>query len=299
MLYHNDKSVLFFNGEYKKVKDFRISPFNQTLHYGYGVFEGLRAYNTQQGPHIFKMRRHFERLAKSAEKLNIQMPYSVPEMINFAYELIERNDMRETYIRPLVFMDKNMTLRAHDADQPNLLMTCWKWNRYYPSNYLKVLVSSWRRPHIKTMPVDIKAIGNYINSILATREALQGGYDDALLLDVEGYIASGPGASFFMEKNGRLIVPPVVHIFPSITRTILIEIATQMGIEVVEKQYGVDEVLDADGAFFAGTAAEVAGIESINGHKLRLAWEDTIGHLLHNRYKRIVSGKDTNFLEYF
>ncbi|HPA36476.1 MAG TPA: branched-chain amino acid transaminase [Chitinophagales bacterium] len=299
MLYHNDKSVLFFNGEYKKVKDFRISPFNKTLHYGYGVFEGLRAYNTQQGPHIFKVRRHFERLAKSAEKLNIQMPYSVPEMINFAYELIERNDMRETYIRPLVFMDKNMTLRAHDADQPNLLMTCWKWNRYYPSNYLKVLVSSWRRPHIKTMPVDIKATGNYINSILATQEALQGGYDDALLLDVEGYIASGPGASFFMEKNGRLIVPPVVHIFPSITRTILIEIATQMGIEVVEKQYGVDEVLDADGAFFAGTAAEVAGIESINGHKLRLAWEDTIGHLLHNRYKRIVSGKDTNFLEYF
>lgn len=299
MLYHNDKSVLFFNGEYKKVKDFRISPFNQTLHYGYGVFEGLRAYNTQQGPHIFKVRRHFERLAKSAEKLNIQMPYSVPEMINFAYELIERNDMRETYIRPLVFMDKNMTLRAHDADQPNLLMTCWKWNRYYPSNHLKVLVSSWRRPHIKTMPVDIKATGNYINSILATREALQGGYDDALLLDMEGYIASGPGASFFMEKNGRLIVPPVVHIFPSITRTILIEIATQMGIEVVEKQYGVDEVLDADGAFFAGTAAEVAGIESINGHKLRLAWEDTIGHLLHNRYKRIVSGKDTNFLEYF
>ncbi len=299
MLYHNDKSVLFFNGEYKKVKDFRISPFNQTLHYGYGVFEGLRAYNTQQGPHIFKVRRHFERLAKSAEKLNIQMPYSVPEMINFAYELIERNDMRETYIRPLVFMDKNMTLRAHDADQPNLLMTCWKWNRYYPSNHLKVLVSSWRRPHIKTMPVDIKATGNYINSILATREALQGGYDDALLLDVEGYIASGPGASFFMEKNGRLIVPPVVHIFPSITRTILIDIATQMGIEVVEKQYGVDELLDADGAFFAGTAAEVAGIESINGHKLRLAWEDTIGHLLHNRYKRIVSGKDTNFLEYF
>ena len=299
MLYHNDKSVLFFNGEYKKVKDFRISPFNQTLHYGYGVFEGLRAYNTQQGPHIFKVRRHFERLAKSAAKLNIQMPYSVPEMINFAYELIERNDMCETYIRPLVFMDKNMTLRAHDADQPNLLMTCWKWNRYYPSNHLKVLVSSWRRPHIKTMPVDIKATGNYINSILATREALQGGYDDALLLDVEGYIASGPGASFFMEKNGRLIVPPVVHIFPSITRTILIEIATQMGIEVVEKQYGVDEVLDADGAFFAGTAAEVAGIESINGHKLRLAWEDTIGHLLHNRYKRIVSGKDTNFLEYF
>jgi branched-chain amino acid aminotransferase len=299
MLYHNEKSVLFFNGEFKPVKDLRISPFNQSLHYGYGVFEGLRAYNTQQGPHIFKVKRHFERLEKSAEKINIQMPYTVQEMIHFAYELIERNGMRETYIRPLVLMDKNMTLRAHDADQPNVLMICWKWNRYYPSNHLKVLVSSWRRPHPRTMPVDIKVTGNYINSILATREALQKGFDEALMLDVEGYIAQGAGASFFMEKKGCLIVPPKQNIFPSITRNTLIDIAKQMGIEVIEKQFGVEEVIEADGAFFTGTGAEVAGIESINGHKLALQWEDTIGHLLHNRYKRIVSGRDTNFLEYF
>ncbi len=299
MLYHNDKSVLFFNGEFKSVDDLGISPFNQTLHYGYGVFEGLRAYQTQQGAHIFKVKRHFERLEKSAERIYIKMPYSVQEMIHFAYELIERNGMQEAYIRPLVLMDKNMTLRADDAEKPNLLMTCWKWNRYYPSNHLKVLVSSWRRPHPRTMPVDIKVTGNYVNSILATKEALQKGYDEALLLDVEGYIASGPGASFFMEKNGKLIVPPIQNIFPSITRTTLIDIARQMGIEVVERQFGVEEVIEADGAFFTGTAAEVAGVESINGHKLKADWEDTIGYLLHNRYKRIVSGKDTNFLEYF
>ncbi|MCB0507304.1 MAG: branched-chain amino acid transaminase [Bacteroidetes bacterium] len=299
MLYHNDKSVLFFNGEFKKVKDFKISPFNQTLHYGYGVFDGLRAYNAHQSPQIFKIKRHFDRLQKSAEKININMPFSVQEMINYAYELLERNELREAYIRPLVFMDKNMTLRAVDADKPNILMTCWKWNRYYQSNHLKVLVSSWRRPHPRTMPVDTKVTGNYMNSILATREAQQNGYDDALLLDVEGYIATGPGASFFMEKNGKLIAPPLTNIFPSITRAVIIDIAKQMGIEVIEKQFGVEDVIEADGAFFTGTAVEVAGIESINRHPMKLSWEDTIGHLLHNRYKRIVSGKDTNFLEYF
>ncbi|MEN9448844.1 MAG: hypothetical protein RJA25_2134 [Bacteroidota bacterium] len=299
MLYHNDKSILFFNGVFKNVNDFRISPFNQTLHYGYGVFEGIRAYKAEQGPHIFKARRHFERLKNSAEKMNMQMPYSVQELINYAYELVERNDMSEAYIRPLVFMDKNMTLRALDADKPNFLMTCWKWKRYYPSNHLNILVSSWRRPHPRTMPVDTKVTGNYVNSILATREAHQKGYDDPLLLDVEGYIATGAGSSFFMEKDGQLIVPPLTNIFPSITRDTLIDIATQMGVDVIERQFGVEDVMEADGAFFAGTAAEVSGIGSINGHKMKLPWEDTIGHLLHNRYKRIVSGKDTNFLEYF
>lgn len=299
MLYHNDKSILLFNGEFKNVKDFRISPFNQTFHYGYGVFEGLRAYKAQQGPHIFKARRHFERLKNSADKMNMQMPYTVQELINYAYELLELNGLSEAYIRPLVFMDKNMTLHAFDADKPNFLMTCWKWNRYYKSNHLNILVSSWRRPHPRTMPVDTKVTGNYVNSILASREAHQNGYDDPLILDVEGYIATGAGSSFFMEKNGQLIVPPLTNIFPGITRATLIDIAQQMGIEVVERQFGVEEVIEADGAFFAGTAAEVSGIGSINGHKLKLNWEDTIGFLLHNRYKRIVSGKDTNFLEYF
>ncbi len=299
MLYHNEKTILFFNGIFKKVDEFKVSPFNQTLHYGYGVFEGIRAYQTENGTHIYKVRRHFERLQNSAHKLNIQMPYTVQEMINFAYELVEKNKLKEAYIRPLIFMDKNMTLRAVDADRPNMLMTCWKWNKYYPNNELRIMISSWRRPHPKTMPVDIKATGNYINSILATREAIQNGYDDALLIDVEGYVASGAGASIFMEKNGKLFVPPLSNIFPSITRQTLIDIAKQMGIDVVEKFIGIDEILNADAAFFTGTAAEVAGIRYINQNKLKLEWEDTIGHLLHDRYKRIVTGKDTNFLEYF
>lgn len=297
-MYHNDKSILFFNGTFKKVTDFHISPFNQTLHYGYGVFDGVRAYNTAQGPHIFKVRRHFERLISCAEKMGITMPYSVQDMINYAYELIELNNMKEAYIRPLVLMDKNMTLRA-EAEKPNVLMTCWKWNRYFESNHLNVMVSSWRRPHPRTTFVDTKIVGHYTNAIFATREANSKGFDEAIMLDVEGYVAQGPGCSFFYEKGGKLFTPPTHNIFPGITRLTLIEIARQMGIDVVEKLFGVEEIIEADGAFFTGTATEVAGIASINSHKMKIDWEDSIGHLLHNRYKRIVSGKDTNYLEYF
>lgn len=295
--YHTEKSVLFFNGEYKPVNEFRISPFNQTLHYGYGIFEGIRAYNTQDGAHLFKVRRHFERMANAAVKLGIEMPYTVQEMINFAYGLIERNNMKEAYIRPFVFMDKNQTLRAES--KPNVMMTCWKWKRYFDNNDLRVLVSGIRRLHPKTIFTDCKVSGHYVNAILATKEALNKGYDEALMLDVEGYVAQGPAFSFFYEKHGKLFTPPVDKIFPGITRATVIDMARQMGIEVEEKEFGVEEIIDADGAFFTSTAAEVTGIVSINDYKLRLDWEDTIGHLLHNKYKRIVSGKDTNFLEYF
>ncbi|MCO5233748.1 MAG: branched-chain-amino-acid transaminase [Chitinophagales bacterium] len=298
MLYHTDKTILFFNGNFRNVKDFKISPFNQTLHYGYGVFEGIRAYHTAQGPHLFKVRRHFERLLASSEKMGISVPYTSQELINYAYELIEKNGLKEAYVRPLVFMDKNMTLRA-DAEHPNVLMTCWKWTRYYDNNELNVMVSSWRRLHPKTTYIDSKIIGHFPNDILATKEARDKGYDEALMLDLEGYVAQGPGCSFFYEKNGKLYVPPSDKVFPSITRQTLMDIAKQMGIEVIEREFGVEDVTQADGAFFTGTAAEVAGVKFINGHQLKLDWEDTIGHLLHNRYKRIVSGKDTNFLEYF
>lgn len=300
MLYHTDKTKVFFNGEFRKVSDFAISPFNQTLHYGYGVFDGIRAYKTQDGPHLFKVRRHFERLVHSAEKMEIDIPYTAKELIDFAYDLIHENHMKAAYIRPLIFMDKNMTLR-HDPKEHtmNVMMTCWKWNRYFDTNHLNLHISSFRRPHPKSVHIDTKVTGHYVNSILATREAVRKGYDDAIMLDVDGYVAQGPGASVFFENNGRLYTAPQKNVFPGITRQTLIEVARAMGIEVVEKEFGPEDILTVDGAFFAGTATEVAGIASINGHKMKLDWEDTIGYLLYSKYKKIVTGKDTSFLEYF
>lgn len=300
MLYHTDKTLLFFNGEFRKVVDFSISPYNQTLHYGYGVFDGIRAYKTRQGPHLFKVRRHFERLVNSAEKMEISIPYSPQDLINFAYELVQKNHMDEAYVRPLIFMDKNMTLyHDNDVNEVNVMMTCWKWKRYFKSNHLNLLVSSWRRPHPKSVHVDTKVTGHYCNAILATREAVRKGYDDAIMLDVEGYVAQGPGASIFFENGGRLYTAPLGNIFPGITRQTMIEIARSMGIEVIEKHFGAEDILNIDGAFLTGTATEVAGIASINGNKLNLEWEDTIGYLLYSKYKKIVTGKDTSFLEYF
>ncbi|MEZ5002345.1 MAG: branched-chain amino acid transaminase [Chitinophagales bacterium] len=300
MLYHTDKTEIYFNGEFKHINEFKISPYNQTLHYGYGVFEGIRAYKTGQGPHIFKVRRHFERLLHSAEKMEMKVDFQPIDLINAAYELIERNKMQEAYIRPLVFMDKNMTLN-HDnsVNEVNVMMVCWKWARYFPSNHLNLLVSSFRRPHPRTVHIDTKVTGHYVNSILATREAQRKGYDDAIMLDVDGYVAQGPGASVFFENNGKLYTAPLGNVFPSITRELLIHLAEEMGIEVIEKQFGAEDIVSVDGAFFAGTAVEVAGIASINGHKLKLEWEDTIGYLLYRKYKKIVTGKDSSYLEYF
>lgn len=300
MLYNTDKTEIFFNGEFKHVNEFRISPYNQTLHYGYGVFEGIRAYKTSQGPHIFKVRRHFERLLHSAEKMEMQVNVQPIDLINAAYELIDRNKMQEAYIRPLIFMDKNMTLN-HDnkVNQVNVMMVCWKWARYFKSNHLNLMVSSFRRPHPRTVHIDTKVTGHYVNSILATREAQRKGYDDAIMLDVEGYVAQGPGACVFFENKGKLYTAPLGNVFPSITRELLIHLAEEMGIEVIEKQFGAEDIVSVDGAFFAGTAVEVAGIASINGHKLKLEWEDTIGYLLFRKYKKIVTGKDSSYLEYF
>jgi branched-chain amino acid aminotransferase len=234
----------------------------------------------------------------AADKLGIEIPYTVPEMISFAYALVEKNNLKEAYIRPFVFMDKNQTLRSDT--KANVMITCWKWARYFGHNDISVLVSSIRSLHPKTIFIDCKVSGHYVNAILATKEARSKGCDEALMLDLEGYVSQGPAFSFFYEKNGRLYTPESKNIFPGITRATVIDLAKQMGIDVIEKEFGVEDVIQADGAFFTGTAAEVTGIGAINQHKLRLPWEDTIGHLLHNRYKRIVSGKDaTNFLEYF
>ena len=252
-----------------------------------------------QGPHLFKVRRHFERLVRSAEKMEIKIPYSALDMINYAYELIERNKMEEAYIRPLIFMDKNMSLKHQDSDEVNVMMTCWKWNRYFEGNHLNLLISSFRRPHPKSVHIDTKVVGHYVNSILATREAERKGYDDAIMLDVDGYVAQGPGASIFFEKDGKLYTAPEDKVFPGITRKTLISICKEMTIDVIEKQFGPEDILSVDGAFFAGTATEVAGIASINGHKLKLEWEDTIGYLLYSKYKKIVTGKDSSYLEYF
>lgn len=286
-MYFNDSTVVFFNGEFLKAKDVNVSPYNQTMHYGNGVFEGIRAYNTPDGTRIFKAKEHYERLNYSCEKMYIPFAYSTQELERITYKLLRLNNLTDAYIRPIVFLEPNMSLTA--VEESNLMIMVWEWGRYLGNEHLNVMTSSFQRPNPKSCFVDAKVTGHYTNSILATQEAKNKGFDEALLTDMNGNIAEGPGANFFFEKNGELFTCPQGNILPGITRATVFEIAEELGIPVHEKWFAVEEVYKADAAFFCGTAAEIVGIKSLDNHSFPLKWEDSVSELIQRKYKLRVS----------
>ena len=210
-MYYNDDTIIYLNGTWLKAKDASCSLYSQTLHYGIGVFEGMRAYNTSAGPGIFKAREHFERLVYSAKVMNIQLDYTVEEMIAGSYELLEKNGLTDAYVRPLVYMGPNMSL--YTGTESNLMLSAWHWDRLMGDNLVHVLTSSFERPNPKACFVEAKVTGHYTNSIIASNEADQKGFDEALLLDHNGYVAEAPGANFFYEQDGIYYIPAPGEIY--------------------------------------------------------------------------------------
>jgi branched-chain amino acid aminotransferase len=292
MNYYNDTTTVFLDGQWKKAKDAHGTLYAQTMHYGTGVFEGIRAYETKSGTHIFKAEEHFNRLAYSASKMSLKLPYTSKELTDIAYQLIEKNKLTDAYIRPLVYRDANMSLTSEG--ETHLFMCTWKWGKLLGDKQVRVMTSSFCRPHPKSCFVDAKVTGHYTNSILASVEAREKGYDEALLLDVNGFVAEGPGANLFYEKNGTLYTPPSGHILPGITRFTILEICKKVGIKVQEKLFTVDEVKGSDSAFFVGTAAEVTGFESLDDVKFRLPWKNSVGSALQTIYKNKVLREEKN-----
>lgn len=290
-MYYNDNTVVFLNGKWVKGKDAVTSPYSQTLHYGNGVFEGMRAYQNADGCNIYKAREHYDRLAYSAEKMHINMPYSTEELINISYQLLDKNNLTNAYIRPLVYTGANMHLMP--TDEVHVFISAWQWGKFLGNKPLDVLISSYQRPNPKSCHVEAKVVGHYTNSILATTEAKKLGYDEALLLDADGNVAEGPGANFFIEKEGTLYTPPAGNILPGITRAAIMDIAKELGIRVVEKHFTPEEVYKADTAFFVGTAAEVAPLRSLNGEVFKGKWDESPGHDLYLAYR-----KEVQFNEY-
>lgn len=289
-MYFNRDTVLFLNGKWLKAMEAMGDPFSQTLHYGNGVFEGIRAYETPMGPHIFKAREHFDRLHYSAAKMFIEIPYSSEELTEIAYQLLNKNQLTSAYIRPLVYLGANMSLT--ETNEVYMLMAAWHWGRYLGNDLLRVMVSSYEKQSPNSVPVDAKICGHYTNSILATMEAKSKGFDEALLLDAQGYVAEGPGANFFYEKDEVLYTPPLGNILPGITRATIICYAKEMGYKVVEKLFTAEELMQADAAFFTGTAAEVIGIKSVGGHEFIMDWEDTIAYSLFLMYRQRVANNE-------
>jgi len=281
-MYYNEKTTIFLDGKWMKAKDASTDLYTQTMHYGSGVFEGIRSYATDDGAKVFKAKEHYERLLYSADKMHIRLDYSVEELVELTYELLEKNDLQDAYIRPLVYLGANMSLQP--TDEVHVLLSAWSWEKYLGDDLLRVMTSSYQRPNPKSCHVEAKVTGHYTNSILATTEAKNKEYDEALLLDMNRNVAEGPGANFFFEKDDKLYTAPLGNILAGITRQTVLELAKELDIQVVEKFFTPEEVYDADGAFFTGTAAEVAGIESLDGKKFNLPWKETLGATLSSAY---------------
>lgn len=286
-MYYNDNTVVFFNGEWVKAKDLMVSPYVQVMHYGSGVFEGIRSYATPDGTRIFKSKEHYERLLYSAEKMYLKVNYTAEEFTQLTYQLLEKNNLSNAYIRPLIFAGANMSLTP--TDEVHVMLCAWEWGKYLGNKQLDVMISSYQRPNPKSCHVEAKVTGHYVNSILATTEAKNKGFDEALLLDSSGNVAEGPGANFFFEKDEVLYTSPLGNILPGITRATMFELCDELGFKLVEKYFTPEEVKGADSAFFTGTAAEVAGIASLDKVPFKLKWEDSLGFILQAKYARRVA----------
>lgn len=286
-MYYNDSTEVFFNGEWLKAKDLMVSPYVQVMHYGSGVFEGIRSYDTPDGTRIFKAEEHYKRLLYSAEKMYLKVNYSVDELTSLTYQLLKRNNLGNAYIRPLIFAGDNMSLTP--TNEVHVMLCAWEWGKYLGDKQLDVMMSSYQRPNPKSCHVEAKVTGHYVNSILATTEAKNKGFDEALLLDANGHVAEGPGANFFFEKDEVLYTSPLGNILPGITRATMFELCHELGFQLVEKYFTPEEVKGADSAFFTGTAAEVAGIASLDKVPFKLKWEDSLGYILQAKYTRRVA----------
>jgi len=262
---------IWFDGEMIDWQDANTHLLTHTLHYGLGVFEGVRAYSTRKGPSIFRLDDHTDRLFKSAETVNMKIPYS-KEVLNAAHqEVIKANNLKEAYIRPMCFYgSEGMGLRA-DNLKVHAMVAAWEWPSYMEpearTKGIKVKLSSFNR-QVKNPVSNAKVNGNYVHSIVALNEALENGFDEALMLDADGYVAEGSGENFFIVKEGVLYSPDLDSCLDGITRRTILELAEELGISYEIKKLTVEDVLEADESFFSGTAAEVVPINSLDGNTI-------------------------------
>jgi branched-chain amino acid aminotransferase len=282
-MYYTPDTILFLNGKFIRAVDASTDLYSQTLHYGYGAFEGIRSYKTANGVRIFKAQEHFDRLRQSCELVGIPFEYSTEELIQITYLVLRKNNLADAYIRPLVYCSPNMSLTG--PKEVYLMIAAWEWGKYLGDNLVKLCTSSYQRPNPNSLKVEAKITGHYVNSILATSEAKVRGFDEALMLDMNGNIAEAPGANFFYEKEGILYTPPRGHILPGITRQTVLSICKELDIPVYEKSFKPNELDNVDSAFLCGTAAEVIGVDSVDAKPFSKKWSDSIGAIIQEAYK--------------
>lgn len=294
--------LIWFDGELIPWRDAKIHVLTHSLHYGMGAFEGVRAYETERGTCIFKLQEHTDRLFRSGHILKMKVPFSKEEVNEAQRAVVRENNLREAYLRPLIFFgSEGMGLRA-DNLQVHVMVAAWSWPSYMSPEAkekgIKVRVSSYTRHHVNISMTKAKASGHYINSMLALDEALRSGCEEALLLDPEGYVAEGSGENIFIVRDGVLYTPELTACLDGITRRTIFTLAEEIGLKVVEKRITRDEVYVADEAFFTGTAAEVMPIREVDGREIGSGSRGPITEKLQTMYFDTVKGRRESALEW-
>ena len=297
MSMQNRDGWIWFDGALKPWRDAATHVLTHTLHYGLGVFEGLRAYETPRGAAIFRLKDHTKRLMQSAHILRIDIPYSAAALEAAQIEVVRANQLASGYIRPLAFLGAEKMGVNPDGAQVHVAIAAWPWNAYLGDDALekgiRVKISSFARHHVNVQMCRSKSVSTYANSILANREARDDGYDEALLLDTDGFVAEGSGENLFIVRDGRLIEPEIASALEGVTRRSIIELAGEMGIPVATRRVTRDEVYIADEAFFTGTAAEVTPIVEVDRRRIGGGVPGPITRALQENSFACVRGTDT------
>ncbi|MDB0010622.1 branched-chain amino acid transaminase [Gammaproteobacteria bacterium] len=302
MFLNTDSKFIWLNGNFQPFNDTNIHLLSNTLHYGMGVFEGVRAYETNDGGAIFRLTDHTERLFSAASKINISIPYSADELCQAQIDTMSKNNLREGYIRPIVFLgSESMGLRSQHSLSVNVAVACWEWPSYMDPDAKKNGISVVKSPfqqYDNPLYSNNKIIGTYVNSIMAVNDAISKGAEEAILLDKHGYISEGSGENLFIVKNSVLITPTTDYCLNGITRQSVMSIAKNLNYSVEERNLTFEELLDADEAFYSGTAVEITPITNVEGSSIGSGVIGPITEILQNKYSEIVCGQDTRYSDW-
>jgi branched-chain amino acid aminotransferase len=295
MSFSDRDGVIWMDGELVPWREAKVHVLTHTLHYGMGVFEGVRAYRAEKGTAIFRLDDHTRRLMQSAKILGMKMPFNFDQINQAQIDVVRENGLDSAYLRPMAFLGSEcMGLRA-DKLSTHLSVAAWEWGSYLGeenmANGLRIKVSSFARHHVNVSMCRAKANGHYINSLLALQEALTDGYDEALLLDTDGFVMEGSGENLFLVRNGVIYTPDLTSALDGVTRTTANRIIDDLGYTLVEKRITRDEVYIADEAFFTGTAAEVTPIREVDNRVIGDGLRGPITEKIQSRFFDAVHGR--------
>lgn len=293
---------IWMDGKLIDWRDAKIHVLTHTLHYGMGVFEGVRAYKTVDGTAIFRLKEHTQRLFNSAKIFQMQVPFDQATIAEAQLEVVRANKLESCYLRPLIWIGSEKLGVSAKGNTIHVAIAAWPWGAYLGEDGLargiRVKTSSFTRHHVNVSMVRAKASGWYVNSILANQEAVTDGYDEALLLDVDGYVSEGSGENVFIVKNGKIYTPDLSSCLDGITRDAIMTLAHDAGIPVIEKRITRDEMYCADEAFFTGTAAEVTPIRELDNRTIGSGSRGPITEKLQSTFFAIVEGRNAKYAEW-